>query len=462
MEKRCIFRSLAMVACSVGVAFGAFTDDFNDPASSNPKWVTSGDKVTIQFVDKTCKITNTDTTYAGMAYHTFPNPKPELFTLSAKIVLAQGAPSAGFVCCMTLDTKVMGYNVSFSSQGDVSVDKVGSSSAATGLVSTHSAYLTTGTNELKISRKEGVFNLFCNGRFTATFTDTEFPRGDIALLVDAKSTVTFDDVVLADTFETGVAPTCFADNFDDGNLLGWSSFGDANAHIVVTGGALRITTSAAGQGVYAEADLGLNQFVMNAVVSFRGGSTDKSYGLFVRGTAPTSVPLAGFGITAGKLCGAFLAGKEYSPVPSTSIKGAPYVSATGDTTFYNDTLQVIKRNGSAEYLFVVNADTLARLTGVDFAITGVGVFCSEGVDVVVDNFLAAEGTSGECPVSRPSIARVRGGKPEFGNAVPDMRVFDLSGRLVAGKRGVLNSAAAEVPGVYLRSGGARAMYRTSR
>jgi hypothetical protein len=444
---------------SASTAFAAFSDNFNDPASSNSNWMASTEKVTRTFENGAMTVTNTDTSYANMMYHTFSAAdKRELFTLSAKITLKPGARSAGFLCCLSIGSKVTGYNVSFGPDGAVSVDKVGSSAATTQLVLQRSAYLVAGTNELKISRKEGKFNLFCNGHFTATFTDTEFKSGDLGLLVDAKSAAVFDDVVMTDVFTEGAAPTCFADDFNDGNLLGWSNFGSEAAVIKVADGALRITT-AGNQDVYEEVAIGLSQFVMKAVVSLHRGGIGKTYGLFIRGTAPESIPLAGFVVTGGRMYGAFISGKSYQLQSSSKVKGAPFVLAPGDTTFYKDTLQVIKRQGTPEYLFVVNNDTLSRLAGVDFAVTGVGIFCSDSLDVVFDDFIAAEGTTGACPVLPSTFSRIHPAKPGVGIAGADMRVFDLSGRLMPGNRMAANTAA-KTPGLYIRSNG-KVLYRRS-
>ncbi|MBN1761317.1 MAG: hypothetical protein JW863_23540 [Chitinispirillaceae bacterium] len=443
--------AVGCVGTCVALAFGAFNDDFSDEALSNTLWVVSNDAVTQQFMNGACVVANSDASFIGFTRHGFAeNNKPSTFTLSGKITLAEGSTGAGFSCCVASSGMPTGYYISIIENSQVTINKIDASGSGTIITTVNAAFLVDGTNEFKISRKEGKFNIFGNGQFITTFTDNDFTEGDIGLLVSAKSTAVFDDIVLTDSFEEGGPRTCFADDFSNSALSGWAWFGDDDVSLAVENEALHITTEA-GQNLYQVFDLPLTNFVMKAVASHRGLSTKNLYGLFICGTGEQSIPLAGFGINGGSNYGSFLAGQALTLTPSTSIKGDLFVSSTGDTTYYYDTLEVIKRDGSDAYLFVVNSDTLSRLTGVNFDITGAGIFCFDSINVLFDDFLVANGDEAICPVKPPVTMRTRPfrGVPVFLPA--DMPLFDLSGRLVSRARS--GNLPNRVPGVYLyRSG----------
>ncbi|MBN1577711.1 MAG: hypothetical protein JW913_14220 [Chitinispirillaceae bacterium] len=459
---KCVFvAGIVLLALSAATAWAAFSDDFSDEAASNQLWIPNGDSVKLQFANGTCTVENTDANYSGIASHTFSeNEKSSVFTLSGKITLGSASMAAGFVCCLTASGVAPGYYISFRGDGLVGVTKISPSGSGEAVLSLSCAYLTSGTNELKVSKKDDQFNIICNGHFAAKFTDDDFAKGDIALLVSPKTTAVFDDILMTDEFEDVSPPTCFADDFNDGDLAGWSSFGDEGVSARIDANALRITTGE-GQDHYQVVDLPLKQFVMKVVVSLHGGNTQKLYGLFICGTpvGTGTIPLAGFGIIGGRSYAAFSAGQSLALSPNSRIRGAPFVSSTGDTTFYMDTLEVIKRDGAADYLFIVNGDTLTKLAGVNFDITGAGMFCLDSLDIVFDDFVVAEGTTGECPVRQPTLSGVREGNPRIQGMV-DTRLFDLSGRLIG--RGNAVSRTNIVPGVYLHRNAFRPVYRINQ
>jgi hypothetical protein len=454
MFLRSIRYMCAGIVLVMGAVFGEeFSDDFS-AGTSNTHWVKSSDSVSIQFVNGGCSLTNKDATYTGFALHTLTS-KPSTFTLSGKITLASGTEqAAGFVCCLASSGMATGYYVSIVRNEGISVNKMGTSGTSSNLVNKSSAYLTNGTNELKISKKESTFNVFCNGKFVATFTDSDQPSGNIALLVSPKTTAVFDDIVLTETFEEGSLPTCFGDNFDDGDLIGWTHFGSENVVVQNVDGAMRIAT-ATGQNIYQLIDLPLENFVLRTVVSHRGGSTVNMYGLFLCGAGESTIPIAGFGIDGGKNYAVFTAGQNIQLIQSSKVKGAAYVSGT-DTTFYYDTLEVIKRTGSQEYLFVINTDTLSRFTGVNFAITGAGIFCLDSIIITADNFVVAEGTNAICPIK--NVIRKRTGTCSPVISEVNEGEFDILGRITSRSMTTTQNRR-QAPGMYLVRKNGTAMLR---
>jgi hypothetical protein len=442
--------AMGCIGTIAALSFGAFTDDFSNEAESNTLWTKNNDAVMLTFANSACKVVNSDTNFIGYARHAFAaNDRRETFTLSGSVTLGSGAFGAGFSVCVAASGMPTGYYISIIENDRVTVNKIDSTGAGTEVVTVGSAFLTSGTNELAISRKEGTFNIFCNGEFTVSFTDSDFSSGDIGLLVSPGSNAVFDDIVMTDTFKEGAPRTCFADDFSSEALTGWDWFGSSNVSVGVENEALHVVTEAS-QSIYQVFDLPLTDFVLRTVVSHRGGSSKNFYGLFVCGRGEASIPLAGFGINGGSNYGTFLAGEALTPTASTSIKGDPYISSTGDTTYYTDTLEVIKRAGTDNYLFVVNSDTLKRFIGVDFMITGAGIFCLDSLNLIFDDFLVANGTEAICPVREP-VAMRRGGRAVLPIVLPaEMPLFDLSGRLVSRR---VQGMTSRVSGVYLQRTG---------
>ena len=413
-------------------ASGAFNDDFSNDQVSNNLWARSADYLAVEFPDQTCMITNSSPSYIGIARHTFPeNERPSTFTLSGKVTLGDSTMTAGFAVCIAPSGMATGYYISISQNDQIGVNKIGSSGTGSVIVSVTSAYLIPGTNVLKISRnQDGMFKISCNGQYAAEFTDMDFTSGDIGLLVSTGSIAVFDDIVMTDSFEDINPPTCFTDDFDNGIRLGWDTFGSGDASVNTEHGGLHITTDN-GQELYQVFDLPLDSFNLRATVSHRGRSSFKLYGLFLCGKGEETIPITGFGINGGGNYGVFMSGESVTPVPSAHIKGDPFVSQSGDTTYYVDTLQVIRHDGGNECIFIVNDSVVTKFTGVNFDVTGAGIFCFDSLDVIFDDFLVTQGTGGICPVRQPVPIAAR--RPDtFSPLSGDLRLFDLSGRLVGG------------------------------
>ncbi len=444
MKRRIIALAGLISTFSVSAALAAFSDDFSNEASSNLAWPEKSEGVTMQFKDQACSIVNGSEEYLGMVRHSFSEAeRSSTFTLSGKITLDDPATmGAGFAICLEAGGKMGGYYIAIRENRQISITRMSSQGSGTMLHSVAGTYLTMGTNVLKVSKKDDRFNVFCNGHFTATFTDDGYSKGDIGLLVAPKTTAVFDDIVLSDTFEEGAPPSCFSDSFEDEDLLGWDRFGDQSAPVRIDKNSLRITTGS-GQDVYQFVNIGLDRFVMRVVVSHRGGSTVNLYGLFLCGTAAEFVPLTGFGIDGSGRYAVFSPGESYTQEAGAGIKGDPFVSSTGDTTYYLDTLEVVRKEGASEYIFVANGDTLTRLAEIDFTVTGAGLFCLDSMDIAFDDFLISEG-GGNCTVAvSPQNRR----SYTFSENV-DMRLFDCSGRLISGNGKI--RAGRFVPGLYLQ------------
>ena len=397
MAERAIFKGVLILGLMATMAFGAelFKDDFSSCANSSQNWVSSSSTVQTSCANGSYIVTNSDPTYSGLVYHNFKT-KPSTFTLSGKITRTADSVSAGFYICLGLDSKVTGYCVLLNRSPYITVDKIPASGNSSQIFMGSSTYLQPGTNELKVSKKGNSFFIFCNGHSAGSFTDASSPlsSGDMALAVTPKSTVTFDDILVtdqADTVETTIHK--FSDDFD-GSALGagwvdyWSSSTKSEAN-----GALRVSTLSSGAKSYLVTDIVIDNFVSKTIVSNRGGKTNAMYGFFLSGKldAQGHVPMAQFAISGDRSHATYTyTDTIFSVATSTSIHGAPYVAGT-DTTFFWDTIEVVKSANSC-YKMIVNGDTLDSLAAakVKFAVTGAGIFCDEGQVVAFNSFYARD------------------------------------------------------------------------
>jgi len=416
-------------------ATAQFSDDFST-GGANTNWLKNPAELSMKFENGACTIANTDTVYSAFAYHTFTTAL-STFTLGGSITLSSpSTQTAGFICCLAATGMATGYYVSIERNERISVEKVDATGKGSSLVLQRFGYFNSGANELQISKSGATFNIFCNGRFVATFSDNTFDKGNIAMQLSPKTTAVFDNIVMTPTFLPGEPATCFADDFNDGDLRGWDSFG-SEASEVINSDKTMLITNGKDETVYEVIDLPLKEFVLRATFSHRGGSTKNLYGLFVSGLSGNTVPLCGFGINAGRNFAAFTGGQTIQPAASTKIKGAAYI-APPDTTWYTDTLEVFRRKGASECLFVINGDTLSRFAGVTFDVTGAGVFCTDSLTVRVDDFLVAQGENAICPVRQVTRLAPLSRATLFGGRT--LQEFDILGRSFA--KGRVYSASA--------------------
>ena len=421
--------SAALLAVSLP-AQGAvvFEDHFDNPGTSDGNWLESSDEMTKNFEGGVCTIEN-KSSGGGILYTTLAT-KPSTFTFSAKITRTSENVDAGLFFCLSINGAVKGYSIHLGNHSNIYLYRNGTGDPRDTLpiFDVASSYMTANTNTLKVSKIGTKYNVFCNDQFVTTFTDELFSTGDIALLIPKSSSVVFDDVVVTDQFTEGTKQTCFKDDFDDGDQTGWGyNWGQEN--INNWNGGVRFQTENGGQkNMYVS--LNLVNFVAKTEVSFRGGNKQKNYGLMLVGTAEPgqSIPMAWFTITGSSYFGAY-SKNGTSLTKNTAIKGDPYISSTGDTTYYVDTLKVVKTQGSDDYVFYVNnvaLDTLKRNVDIDFDVSNVGLYCSDSLDVVFDNFSAGEGDGSCATTIMPLTKRIRNN--QLLNT-QNFKLFDPMGRL---------------------------------
>jgi hypothetical protein len=379
---------LATMAVNAAVVF---QDDFSNPGISNQNWsVSNPEQVTINFAGGECSVTNTSNSAGVLLIHELDQNLPT-FTFSVKINRPENKTAGFYFCLGVKDTRIIGYELLLFESNQIIIWKHKGDTPVS-LFQGQSAYLVSGYNEIKVSKKADKFNIFCNDQFVASFTDSEYGSGNVALELGPEAAVKFDDVLVNDQFEEATIRTCFADDFSSGALVGWVKEG--KGQIEVKNDSLMITTTDSSCDLVT--DLQLNNFVAKVVVSHRSGSGKAPYGFLLQGRASdNSIPLSGFIITGNRMYGAFTpSSSSYNLYNSQKIRGAAYTE-DGQTYYFYDTLELSKQPTTG-YIFKVNQSALCTIPEIGFEITNIGLFCSDSLSLLFDDFVAAEGTEAVC------------------------------------------------------------------
>ncbi|MDG5817043.1 hypothetical protein QA601_18240 [Chitinispirillales bacterium ANBcel5] len=410
------------------VAFSSYgIDDFSDPGESNIKWVNSNDFISTSFSGGQCKITNTEPSGEIFGYirHSISGTKPSTFTISTEVVSSSSSNLGGIVFCLQPGQGFEGYAL-YIDNGNIVVLKFLENSGSEIVFNALSSYLKPENNEIVISKDGSLFNIFINGEFEGTFTDSQYSTGDIGLFSPGNSEVVYQYVTMENTFRPHEPISYFYDNFESGKLPGWVKHGEADVR--VDDGQLKVNTLDDTNATLYYRNITVENFVAAVEVSHRGGANNSSYGLLLLGEEKDIL----FPIVGGRLYSAGFLGELLDYSSSQVIRGAPYDDG-GSYYYYTDTLMIQKEEGSQEYKFMVNGQHLTSFTTTDFDVTGVGLFIGHDLELYFDNFGVAEGNELNPPVSitRRRISGrggvIRGNQPSA--------TFDLRGRRI-GEKGV--------------------------
>jgi hypothetical protein len=208
---------LVIFACVFGTTYAAtlFQDNFQDSVATKANWIFPA-AVKRQFTGGVLGIQCADSVYMWYVTHNFSTKAPT-FTLSATITLpSSDVNGAGLGFCMTGSDGITlwlgpGQNM-YAYKGSVL------------LFNAVNSFINTTVNTVKISKKDSVFNVFCNGTYVTRFVCSEskyVAGGDIAVAVPTKSSFQIDDIIMTDQFETGAPITFYNNNFSSGNTQGW-------------------------------------------------------------------------------------------------------------------------------------------------------------------------------------------------------------------------------------------------
>jgi hypothetical protein len=376
------FRFSLLVAGIAGLlsAAGAatiFQDDFSNGANSHNAWIASHDYITRTFDKDDCVVTNTSDTYIAYVYHSY-DKKPEVFTASAKITRTDENAMAGFslgfnVADLNGLTIMVGKNaVYFGKSSDGSLNGVAS------------PYIDKSDNVLKVSMNGSTCNIFVNDKFVTTFTYSSIAAGDFAFILPKQTTVSYDNVLITDVFTEKPAPAKnYTDEFDGTLKNDWTVYKQDGTAATQSGKLSMVTDNESGAYVNMLVNIELDSFLLKTVVSHRSGSTSNIYGILLEGENDTA--RSTFAIAAGKFYGVVNGNQKFNLASTAKVRGAAYVE--GDQKYYyNDTLEVVKYSGVNTYAFVVNRDTLTRLSGLDYDVTKAGLFCQDSLNLEFESF----------------------------------------------------------------------------
>jgi hypothetical protein len=359
---------------------------------------------------------NPDAVYAGFLIHLFA-VKPSTFTFSAKITLTDTAAyGAGIMYCLNSNTGVVGYTVQIGGQS-LQIDKHLATTSQT-LYNKYCpfVYEPTKANVIKISKSGTDFNVFCNGHFIVNFTDSEYPNGDIAVIVQKASTIKVDDVIVTDQFENAPASACFADSFHIASAAAWSNPSEGTA--TFGGGELKLdnTDSVYSSSIWADGIS--NMASIKAVVSHVSGA-----GIY--GVA--------FGQTNGIIPFAFCvnAAKKYAIIYPDSLSfylndGPNILGGLG-----KDTIEVLRF--ANRFVFKVNGAIQDSLVPVpaNFKVNLVGLYAGPKTCLASTLFIAGGDSTGAfCipnSVANTPLPGITSYTRAFGN---DCVVYDIMGRKI--------------------------------
>jgi hypothetical protein len=181
-------------------------------------------------------VQNTNPNYYLDITHNFASKSPT-FTLSAKITADSNG--AGLGICVTSND---GITLWVGPGQNLYAYKV---TDTVPLFNAMNSFINTTTNIIKISKKDSIFNVFCNGSFISSFicSDSKYINGgDIALAVPAKTSFLVDSILMTDQFTTGAPITFYNNNFSSGNTQGWF-LSSLNGTASVSSGSLTIANN---------------------------------------------------------------------------------------------------------------------------------------------------------------------------------------------------------------------------
>jgi hypothetical protein len=444
-----------VVAAGAAGAAVILEDGFTDPVASHGQWVNSDpENMTVGVEGGSLTLANRND-YPNEYLHPFTT-KPSVFTITFVLKSVSGNGNGGVMFCRGEGPS--GYFLTID-DGMVTVFKF---TATTNSISWNSIYRATSfdlnpssENTLAVSKNGSTFNLFVNGAYQGSFTDTQYGSGDVSLVALQQVTAVFGAFLMTNEFTEGKARTSFKDNFNGNGLRYWQDIHSGAPTVSEGNGVLTMKTNA---GDYARiyVDLELTNFAAKVEVSHRSGSTSPAYGIVLIGEGipipgrpnEYTVPMVYFGIRGDRKFGVWKTGSGTTlseVIPA--IKGA----GVGGLLFV-DTIEVKRMSGSSTYEFLANGTTLTEYPVVDFKIVGIGVFSEGNLEVAFDNFSAEqEGTTsikrGAQVSRRPAGAVVKKNGMAF---------YDLRGRkryTVTAAQAIDGRMPVRAAGVYVNENG---------
>jgi len=419
-----------------------FSDDFSDTLASKLNWIALSQNTTISFQGGCATINNRDSNYTAFMIHNF-NVKPSTFTFSAKFTITDPLVNgAGIMYCLNSTGGVKGYTLQLGISQYLYVYKYDATSSV--ITNKSSSSVNSQTNVIKISKKQDLFNVFCNDKYVIKFNDNSFSSGDIAIIVPPKSIVKVDDVIVTDQFEEAQMPTCFVDSFNTTDLSGWN-LGLIQGEATVGGGALVLNnTDTTFSSIIYNDEGDYSKASMRAVV--KGNQGTGMYGLAFVYNSSNGIKTFAFVVNSER---------RYSIIHPDSSSVTPrnpqsYIKGS----LGKDTLEVIRY--SNRLAFIINGNDVGETIPypANFRIDGAGIYVGKKTSATYNYFIVGgDSTGAKCVASSVNNNFIYTKMPMKNTFkdIKDFTIYDLLGRKIGNYKTLSNKGVNFNKGLYIIS-----------
>jgi hypothetical protein len=238
-----------------------FRDDFSSPYFTAISWLLSDQQnATMSISNRTLILKNLHQYNSVIALHSL-SKKYQNFTISTTILSESAGSGLFFNVTTDQSGKINGYGALLSFD-KIEIIKFISGSHTT-LASQGSTFIKPSENVITVSKKDSLMQIFCNGYFIYSCTDAELPAGDIALMVQPRSSTIFGDFEFLSTPLDSSSFKPFIDNFNTQTIFGWRKSGSGtNTNVDST---LEIRTNSSQQFLYT-IDQPVNNFQLETEI----------------------------------------------------------------------------------------------------------------------------------------------------------------------------------------------------
>jgi hypothetical protein len=305
----------------------------------------------------------------------------------------------------------------------------GTQSSTIPILNGWNSFINQRNNELMVSRSGSRIDLFCNGVWIDSVSDTSFSAGgSIGIVLGDGEKAGFDYARVTDAAVTGVPPEYFKSDFD-GGMGGWRPYFETAGTVDAANGALRISEGTGAFNTIVITNGSYKNVPVRATVTRTGSDTEGFYGLllmrmvFDRDSNP---PQNYYDAFVYKINGE----KKYVAYYLSTRDSVKYSVFPPSTAIHGtvDTLMI-----TADYKFVVNGVTLPDIdfSALNFDFNAVGFIVDSSVTVEFDNFAAGDSTKPQTAALVPkSWKPYTSQRPRYelgGTGI----ICDIRGRVVA-------------------------------
>ncbi|MDO5575564.1 MAG: hypothetical protein Q4F84_00680 [Fibrobacter sp.] len=363
----------AVSFCFYGTTFAKiiFTDNFESEATSYQNWIpVCAHENLLTFGNQHLIMDNQDPTYCAFAVREIKTALPE-FTFSASIEAS--SPGAGLFFCIEDSGSYYIGNAVILADNEILFMKYDSSSAkVTARIET--PFIKPLSNDLQISKKDSLCNVFCNGYFCGSFTLSSSGTY-FALMVQPSIKATFDNISIEDIFKDSLQSKPFHDDFCSANNFGWSVIDFAQNSR--TDSSLVVKTGK-NQSFFSYVPIPLGDFSVKSILTPKNDSSSSLFGIFLRVKKSDSISDFLFGINNSSYLSEFY--DTESGIPSAYEN---MILANGQNPHEKFTLEIKRTNGSSHLSINGNMQKSCTITE---EIIGAGIFAIENLELHVHEF----------------------------------------------------------------------------